>query len=235
MRLPRLARMLIIGVLAHPSSAVTYTFGSVRVDADTRGIFGPAGEVRLTRKAWELLLLLLEQRPSAVSKADIHARVWPETFVSESSVQSLVHEIRRAIDHDAAQSWIRTVHGIGYRFCGPVAATGTAAGETTQRPAAWLIGGSTRVALHTGENIVGRGSGDVVEIEAPTISRHHARIVVGESVTIEDLASKNGTWLDGERLDVPRALVDGASVRLGSVCFTFRLASQARPTESAAD
>ena len=58
--------------------------------------------MRLTRKAWELLLLLLEQRPNAVSKAEIHARVWPETFVSESSVQSLVHEIRRAIDHGGA-------------------------------------------------------------------------------------------------------------------------------------
>ena len=213
---------------------MTYTFGSTRVDAATRGISGPAGEVRLTRKAWELLLLLLERRPNAVSKAEIHARVWPETFVSESSVQSLVHEIRRAIDHGAAQSWIRTVHGIGYRFGGPVAAIGPAA-ESSQRPAAWLIGGSARVALHSGENIVGRGSEDVVEIEAPTISRHHARIVVGESATIEDLASKNGTWLDEERLTAPRPLPDGASVRLGSVRLTFRLASQARPTESAAE
>jgi DNA-binding winged helix-turn-helix (wHTH) protein len=217
------------------SPAVTYTFGSVSIDADARGISGPAGEVRLTRKAWELLLLLLERRPNAVSKAEIHERVWPETFVSESSVQSLVHEIRRAIDHGAAQSWIRTVHGVGYRFCGSVAATGPTAAEPSQRPAAWLIGTSTRVALHAGENIVGRGSDDVVEIEAPTISRHHARIVVGESVTLEDLASKNGTWLDGERLGAPRVLVDGASVRLGSLDFTFRLALKARPTESAAD
>jgi DNA-binding winged helix-turn-helix (wHTH) protein len=214
---------------------VTYTFGSVRVDADTRAISGPAGEVRLTRKAWELLLLLLERRPNAVSKAEIHARVWPETFVSESSVQSLVHEIRRAIDHGAAPSWIRTVHGIGYRFCGPVAASESAAAEESQRPAAWLIGASARVALHAGENILGRGSDDVVEIEAPTISRHHARIVVGDAVMIEDLASKNGTWLDGERVGAARAMADGASVRLGSVRFTFRLASQARPTESAVE
>ena len=214
---------------------MTYTFGSVHVDADARGISGPEGEVRLTRKAWELLLLLLERRPNAVSKIEIHARVWPETFVSESSVQSLVHEIRRAIDHGAAQSWIRTVHGIGYRFCGPVAATGPVAPESSQRPAAWLIGVSTRAALHFGANIIGRGSDDVVEIEAPTISRHHARIVVGESATIEDLASKNGTWLDRERVGGPRPLADGAIVRLGSVHLTFRLAPQAKPTESAAD
>jgi DNA-binding winged helix-turn-helix (wHTH) protein len=214
---------------------VTYTFGSVRVDADIRGVFGPRGEVRLTRKAWELLLLLLERWPNAVSKTEIHARVWPDTFVSESSVQSLIHEIRRAIDDGAPESWIRTVHGIGYRFCGAVEATPLPTAAASQRPAAWLIGASTRVALHVGENIVGRGSDDVVEIEAPTISRHHARIVVGEAVTIEDLDSKNGTWIDGVRLGAARVLADGASVRLGSVRLTFRLAAQPRATESAVE
>jgi DNA-binding winged helix-turn-helix (wHTH) protein len=217
------------------STAVTYTFGSVRVDADIRAVFGPRGEVRLTRKAWELLLLLLERQPSAVSKAEIHARVWPDTFVSESSVQSLVHEIRRAIDDGAPESWIRTVHGIGYRFCGPVEARQIAAAAASQRPAAWLVGTSTRVALYAGENIVGRGSDDVVEIDAATISRHHARIVVGEAVTIEDLASKNGTWIDEVRLGAARLLADGASVRLGSVRLTFRLATQPRATESAVE
>jgi DNA-binding winged helix-turn-helix (wHTH) protein len=225
---------IIVGPLP-ASTAVTYTFGSVRVDADIHGVFGPRGEVRLTRKAWELLLLLLEQRPNAVSKTEIHARVWPDTFVSESSVQSLVHEIRRAIDDGAPESWIRTVHGIGYRFCGPVEARPIPAAAGSQRPAAWLIGPSTRVALHVGENIVGRGSDDVVEIEAPTISRHHARIVVGEAVTIEDLASKNGTWVDEVRLGATRVLADGASVRLGSVRLTFRLAAQPRATESAVE
>ena len=214
---------------------MTYTFGSVRVDADIHSIVGPAGEVRLTRKAWELLVLLLERRPNAVSKAEIHERVWPETFVSESSVQSLVHEIRRAID--ARRGPVVDPDGARHRLSllRPGRRDRARSRRGSQRPSAWLIGASTRVALHAGENIVGRGSDDVVEIEAPTISRHHARIVVGESVTIEDLASKNGTWLDGERLGGPRPLADGASVRLGSVHLTFRLAPQARPTESAAE
>jgi pSer/pThr/pTyr-binding forkhead associated (FHA) protein len=88
------------------------------------------------------------------------------------------------------------------------------------------------VGLHAGENIVGRGIDNVIEIEAPTISRRHARIVIGESVTLEDLGSKNGTWLDDERLIAPRALADGGVVRLGSATFTFRLARRPKPTES---
>jgi DNA-binding winged helix-turn-helix (wHTH) protein len=216
---------------------VRYTFGSICVDADTREISTPSGPRHLTRKAWSLLLLLIERRPDVVSKDEVFTRVWPGTFVSESSLQAAIHEIRRAIDDEARrQSWIRTVHGVGYSFRGHAVVQARSAAPTPEaRAAAWLIGDGIRLPLRRGENLVGRGSDDVVDLEAPTISRHHARIVVGESATIEDLDSKNGTWLDGERVAGPRGLGDGASVRLGSVHLTFRLASLARPTESAAD
>jgi DNA-binding winged helix-turn-helix (wHTH) protein len=215
--------------------AVTYAFGSVRVDASARAISSTAGAVHLTRKAFDLLLLLLESRPDAVSKEQIYARVWPDTFVAESSLQSVVHEIRQAIDDPGArQSWIRTVHGIGYSFRGDVQIVDPPSrAPRKQQPAAWLVGESTRVALHAGENVLGRGTDvDVIEVDAPTISRRHARIVVGESMILEDLASKNGTWLKDERLTAPRVLTDGDVVRLGSTSFTFRLARQPKSTVS---
>jgi DNA-binding winged helix-turn-helix (wHTH) protein len=209
-------------------------FGRVGVDADARRVSRAGEPVHLTRKALDLLLLLIEHRPNAVSKDDIYARVWPDSFVSESSLQSLIHEIRRAIDDPTAvDSWIRTVYGIGYRFDGDVVTSGApVAAVALERPAAWLLAGSTRVALRPGQNIVGRGIDDVVEVEGPTISRHHARITIGAVATIEDLGSKNGTWLDDERVMASAVLTDGASVRLGSVTLTFRLARQPRPTES---
>ena len=215
---------------------MTYEFGAVRVDANARVISSTAGPVHLSRKAFDLLLLLLECRPDAVSKEQIYARVWPNTFIAESSLQSVVHEIRQAIDQpDTQQSWIRTIHGIGYSFCGDVLASTQASAATgVEYPAAWLVGASLRVSLRAGENIVGRG-GDVIEIEAPTISRRHARIIIGESVTLEDLGSKNGTWLGDERLTAPHALADGDVLKLGSATFTFRLAPQPKPTESVDD
>jgi DNA-binding winged helix-turn-helix (wHTH) protein len=212
---------------------VTYTFGRVCVDAGARRVSKAGRPVHLTRKALDLLLLLLEHRPDAVPKEHIHDRVWPDTFVSESSVQSLVREIRRTIDDAAAgASWIRTVHGIGYRFDGDAVTSGSPVSPpASERPAAWLLGGPARVGLVSGENVLGRGDG-VVEIEAATISRHHARITIGAHATIEDLGSKNGTWLNDQRVTAATVLADGATVRLGSVTLTFRMARKPRPTES---
>ena len=211
---------------------MTYAFGAIRVDADARVVSSTAGLVHLTRKAFDLLLLLLENRPNAVSKDQIYARVWPDTFVAESSLQFLIHEIRQAIDDPGGrQSWLRTIHGIGYSFCGEVLVSSVGAATSgLAHPAAWLIGGSIRVPLREGENIVGRDTAEL--FHAPTISRRHARIVIGESITIEDLGSKNGTCLQNERLTAPHGLADGDVVKLGSATFTFRLARQSKSTES---
>lgn len=210
-----------------------YAFGNVRVDADARSVSGDAGPLHLTRKAFDLLILLLESRANAVSKALIYDRLWPGVFVTESSLQTLVREIRQAIDEPGSRrSWIRTIHGVGYAFTDEVVASGEPAKPLPiTRPAAWLIGESTRVGVFIGENILGRGT-DVIDIDLPTISRHHARIVIGDdAITIEDLGSKNGTWVGDERLAGPRTLSDGNIVCLGSVRFTFRLA---RPPASTA-
>jgi DNA-binding winged helix-turn-helix (wHTH) protein len=215
-------------------SRVAYTFGVIRVDADARVISSTAGQVHLTRKGFDLLLLLLENRPNAVSKEQIYARVWPDTFVAESSLQFLIHEIRQVIDDPGGrQSWIRTIHGIGYSFCGEVLVSSVAAvASGLEHPAAWLVGGSIRVPLREGENIVGRDTAELFQFEAPTISRRHARIVIGESVTLEDVGSKNGTWLKDKRLTARHVLADGDVIKLGSAMFTFRLARQSKPTES---
>ena len=211
-----------------------YAFGSLSVDAGARSISRAEGSVHLTRKAFDVLLLLLECRSKVVSKEEIYARLWPHAFVTESSLQTLIHEIRHAIDQAGSPSWIRTVHGIGYSFAGEALVSETPARSVRpERPAAWLFSDSARVALYEGANVLGRGADDVIQIEAPTISRRHARITIEDSITLEDLGSKNGTWLKDERLTGPRALVDGDVLRLGSSKFTIHLARCPKSTESA--
>ena len=61
----------------------------------------------------------------------------------------------------------------------------------------------------------------------------HARITIEDSIMLEDLGSKNGTWLKDERLTGPRALVDGDVLRLGFEKLTIRLARHPKSTESA--
>src|SRR5262245_66597990 len=93
----------------------------IRFDSAARRVWRDGVERHLTRKAFDLLAILFERRPAAVSKADIHAQLWPDTFVSEVTLHSLMSEIRRVLDDDAeGPRLIRTVHGFGYAFVGSI-------------------------------------------------------------------------------------------------------------------
>lgn len=212
---------------------MVYTFAGVSLDTGARQLIRDGTPIHLTRKAFDLLQLLVQRRPAVISKEEIHRCLWPDTFVSESSVQSLISEIRRAVDQDRDGSEVRTVHGVGYAFSGEVV-------EIAERslavgvPRAWLLADAWRIALYDGVNVVGRGSDDVIVIDAPGISRRHARITVGAAAVIEDLDSKNGTWVRDVRVTSAVTLVDGDSVRLGSLLFTFRLSQGVDSTDTQA-
>ena len=198
-----------------------YRFDDIHIDRAAWQVMKGSTPIHLTRKAFELLLLLVERRPDVVSKDDIHRHLWPDTFVSESSIQALVSEIRQNLDNGSKRI-IRTVHGVGYACVAEIEEVAKDAKPATAAARAWLVGEAWRVALYDGPNIVGRGSDDVIEIDAPGVSRRHARIDVGDTVTIEDLGSKNGTWLRDQRVTAAAHLSDGDQVRLGSLLLTFR-------------
>lgn len=81
-----------------------------------------------------------------------------------------------------------------------------------------------QIPLTEGRTVLGRAPDAGAWIDAPGISRHHARITMqGSHATLEDLGSKNGTYLRGERITEPVALSDGDQIRLGSVVITFRI------------
>jgi DNA-binding winged helix-turn-helix (wHTH) protein len=208
-----------------------YKCGDVQVNTGMRQATRGGATAHLTKKAFDLLVLLIEHRPSVVSKEEIHARLWPDTFVTESSVQALVSEIRQALD-DESRSMVRTVHGVGYAFATELVEV--AGDAKTRAVRAWLVAATWRVPLYDGDNVLGRGTEDAVPLDVPGISRRHARIRVGEEVTIEDLGSKNGTWLRDDRVTTPARLTDGDEVRLGSVLFTFRLARALDTTDTQA-
>ena len=85
-------------------------FDNLTFDSQSRQLWSDRTELRLSPKAFELLALLIERRPDAVSKAEIRERLWPGTFVSDSSLPSLVSEIREAIgDHRRKPRLLRTL------------------------------------------------------------------------------------------------------------------------------
>jgi pSer/pThr/pTyr-binding forkhead associated (FHA) protein len=73
-----------------------------------------------------------------------------------------------------------------------------------------------------GETVVGRFADCDLPIPDASISRRHARLTVtGRNVTIEDLGSKNGTRVNGVRLQEPFPLSSPASVQFGTVTAKF--------------
>ena len=65
------------------------------------------------------------------------------------------------------------------------------------------------------------------------ISRSHAKIVVaGDIPMLHDLASKNGTFVDGVRVTLPVQLADGSQIRLGSFCLQYRRLTDESATRS---
>jgi len=209
------------------------TFRDLSFDAATRQVSRRGEEIKLTRKAFDLLSMLVERRPEAVSKEDIHARLWPDTYVAEITLHSLVSEIRRAIGDDTNKpTYIRTVHGYGYSFICPADASEHARAQERRRVRGWLIWDSDRLQVFDGENVFGRGDADVVELPSTTVSRRHARISFDQDPWIEDLGSKNGTFVGDRQVTSRVRLSDGDRVRLGSFLLTFRVAQPAAATST---
>ena len=215
---------------------VSYRFGRFVLDGGTRQLLCDGDEVHLSPKAFELLSILLANQPSAVSKAELQERLWPTTYVEETNLAGLVAEIRRALRDSATRPvFLRTVYRFGYRFVGEVETDESSrAGPQPARPVACVIFGNQQTPLLPGANVIGRAPDAAVPCHAPGVSRHHARIVVSQNdATLEDLGSKNGTYLRGARVTAAR-LADGDEISLGMASLTFRLMSALDPTDTVA-
>ena len=201
-------------------------FSEFVLDPGTRQLRRGEEERHLGPKAFELLELLLRRRPNVVAKEAIHDCLWPGTFVTGSTLATVVGEVRAALaDDPGSPRFLRTVHGVGYAFCGQ-------ASEEEELPARASAGALSfrlhfedrEISLRPGENLLGRVDEGVVWIDSPSVSRRHARIrVEGGQAVLEDLGSKNGTFWRGERISAPVLLSDGDEIRLGQVSLMLRI------------
>ena len=98
-----------------------YRVGDHRVDELTRAITGPDGPVHVEPQVLQVLLHLIEHRDRAVAKSELLDEIWGGQFVTESALTSRIKAARSALgDSGRQQRLIRTVHGFGYQFVGPV-------------------------------------------------------------------------------------------------------------------
>ena len=212
-------------------------FDEFTLDTDARRLSRRGAEVHVSSKAFDVLRLLVERRPNVIDKASLHARIWPRTFVVDANLTVLIAELRRALADNARQPrFIRTVHAHGYAFCGEALDLATTAPEPAAAAArCWLMWNERAIVLPDGASVIGRDPACAVWVDASGVSRSHARIEVergGDSVRVEDLGSKNGTYVNGSAVRGLVPIANGSVLQVGSVTLTLRVWSRGKAAQT---
>ncbi|MBA2305960.1 MAG: winged helix-turn-helix domain-containing protein [Acidobacteria bacterium] len=202
-------------------------FGPFVLDSGSRQLLRSDHAVHLSPKAFDILEILVARRPNVVGKDVLLNEVWAGKVVEEANLAMAVGEIRKALGDDSkSPTLVITVARRGYRF----AARGDDL-DAGVRPDAqdggyprwWLTWGDKTLPLIQGENIIGRHPASNVWLNGASVSRTHACVVVTSAgVTVEDRGSRNGTFVEGNRLEGSHLLVDGTTVTFGSETATYR-------------
>src|SRR5690348_5635415 len=98
-----------------------YAVGSFVVDVVRKTLTSGSTPVPINGKTFDVLAVLIAHRDRLVTKEELLAAVWPDTFVHENNLARHVSTIRRLLGERPGRStFIATVQGRGYRFVGPV-------------------------------------------------------------------------------------------------------------------
>jgi hypothetical protein len=199
------------------------SFGEFLLDSGTRQLEKSGEPVHLTGKAFQLLVLLAGERPRVISKKEIYDVLWPEVYVQEANIKNLVAELRAAVGDDV----IRTERGAGYAFSAEAKDELPLVGSRYS-----VVINGVAFALREGRNVIGRDSAAHIRIDLAAVSRRHAAINInGDEALVQDLGSRNGTWLNGEKLEAARPLRPGDEIRIAQTAIRFQIApGSARPT-----
>jgi len=204
------------------STVTVYEFGPFTLEPAERQLRRADRQVSLTPKAFDTLHALVARAGRAVRKDELMAIVWPDANVGDATLAQNIFALRKVLGEIA----IETVPKFGYRFVTPVR-------ELAEPPSCCLRWGARQIPLVMGDNIVGRDPDAQVMLDAATVSRRHAKITVtGVAALVEDLGSKNGTFVRGERVTVPVRLADRDLVGFGSLSLTFHERAPLMSTET---
>ncbi len=191
--------------------------------------------LQLRPRAMDVLAALTAAAGALASKRDLIDAVWQTEFVSDHALTQVIAELRAALGDDARNPvYIENIPRKGYRLVAAV--TPFEAVVSPVRQATFplrLQGDGTEYPLAQGSNVIGRTADAAVPIDRTEVSRCHARILVqGTTATVEDLGSKNGTFLNGQRLQQPSVLNDGDEIWIGRSIARFRYLVEGEPTQT---
>jgi DNA-binding winged helix-turn-helix (wHTH) protein len=197
-------------------------FGEFVFDPERRELTRGGAPIHLSPKAFDLLAILVANRPRAVRSQQIYEQLWPDTFVEPANVNNLVSEVRVALG-DRERLVVATKRRFGFAFAAEVASERkTSAAHPGQLYR--IACGRRTFDLQLGRNLIGREAGCTVVIDSPAVSRHHALIEVSRAgATLEDLGSRNGTYVRGQRVTSLVALQDGDEIAVGRTLLRLQV------------
>jgi len=212
-----------------PSAVRIARFGAFDLDARTGELRRRGVRVRLQDQPFQLLAALVERAGDLVTRDELRVRLWPVStaIAFDQAVNSAVAKVRTALG-DSAESprFVETLARRGYRFIEDVEWVGDPGDAPAPQPAAApapraaivrLTTDDRTVVLTEGSHIVGRDQDASVWIDSAVVSRHHARLVVQrDRITIEDLDSRNGTFVNDARVEGVSALAHGDRLRIAT-------------------
>ena len=201
-----------------------FLFGPFRLDEGAAELRRGAERVDLRPKCFDLLLMLVKNPGKLLTREQLFEALWSDVVVSDATLSRTIAELRDALgDEDDTRQYIETVTRRGYKF---IAAVNAAPLTTAASTGFFLLHGSHMYPLREGEHIVGRAEDVSVPLMMSKISRHHARVVVANGVlSIEDLDSRNGTYVNGIRIVGKQPLQPGDEIRIGGQTLVVGVAS----------
>jgi DNA-binding winged helix-turn-helix (wHTH) protein len=201
-----------------------YRLGDWQVDVTACELRCGDTVVRVRPKVMDLLEAFVRKPGTVLSKRHLIDTVWCDVAVGDASLTVAVGELRDALGDDVkSPKFIETIPRRGYRLIEPVERLDRNR-DTPGGSRFWLSGAGVERVLRQGENLIGRSPEAHIRIESPKVSRLHARIVVdGDTATVEDLGSKNGTYVGDVRIEGPTPLADGDQLRLGQLAALLEI------------
>jgi DNA-binding winged helix-turn-helix (wHTH) protein len=204
--------------------------------------------LRLEKMPMEVLILLVQRAGTLVQRSEIQERLWgSDVYVEhDSAINTALRKIRRTLGDDAEHPrFVETVVGKGYRFIAPIESDGSpqaqpsaSHGRSSARwqpvfPSYSVTRGKQEFILEAGATVFGRDPTAGVYVDHPSVSRRHACVSVGsEGAVLEDLKSRNGTFINGRRIDGPTKIDHGGLIGLGPITLTFVVRSAPASTQA---
>lgn len=150
-------------------------FGAYRLVPAERALFNSDRPVRLSGRAFDLLLALLERPGEVLSKDELIARVWPQTCVEEGNLRVHIGALRKVLSDDAGGQYVENVVGRGYSFVAPIQRVGHGGWQAAPAPHAPAHAQLQLPLLHT--RIIGRA--DVLKHLAAQLPQRRLITIVG--------------------------------------------------------